>query len=40
MVRSREAGATDAELVEVPRVLYSVGGMQRLSLGVPALDLQ
>ena len=38
--RAREAGATDAELVEVLRVLYSVGGMQSLSLGVPALDLK
>jgi alkylhydroperoxidase/carboxymuconolactone decarboxylase family protein YurZ len=37
--RARAAGATDAELVEVLQVLYSVGGMQQLSLGVPALDL-
>lgn len=29
--RAREAGATDAELAEVLRVLYSVGGLQNLS---------
>ena len=37
--RARDAGATTAELIEVLRILYSVGGMQSLSLGVPALDL-
>ena len=35
--RARDAGASDAELVEVLQILYSVGGMQQLSLGVPAL---
>jgi alkylhydroperoxidase/carboxymuconolactone decarboxylase family protein YurZ len=29
--RAREAGATDEELAEVLRVLYSVGGLQNLS---------
>lgn len=38
--RCREAGVTDAELVEALGVMYSVGGMQNLSLGVPALDLK
>ena len=38
--RAREAGATDAELIEVLEIMYSVGGMQSLSLGVPALDLE
>lgn len=38
--RARAHGATNAELIEVLHVLYSVGGMQALSLGVPALDLE
>ena len=35
--RAREAGATEAELVEVVRVVYSVGGLQNLSMAVRAL---
>jgi alkylhydroperoxidase/carboxymuconolactone decarboxylase family protein YurZ len=36
--RARAAGATDDELIEVLQVLYSVSGMQSLSLGAPARD--
>ncbi|MBV8084305.1 MAG: carboxymuconolactone decarboxylase family protein [Chloroflexi bacterium] len=35
--RAREAGATDAELMDVLKVCYSVGGMQALSDGAAAL---
>ena len=38
--RARQAGASDEELLEVLQVLYSVSGMQSLSLGLPALDLE
>src|SRR5690242_19358791 len=35
--RARTAGATDAELLEVLKVCYAVGGMQALSDGAAAL---
>ena len=35
--RAREAGATDAELMDVLKVCYSVGGMQALSDGAAVL---
>jgi alkylhydroperoxidase/carboxymuconolactone decarboxylase family protein YurZ len=38
--RAREAGATDRELTDVVRVLYSMGGMQNLSVSVPGLGLK
>ncbi|MBI4493971.1 MAG: carboxymuconolactone decarboxylase family protein [Chloroflexi bacterium] len=37
--RARDNGATEAELLEVVRVLYSLGGMQNLSVAVRALNL-
>jgi alkylhydroperoxidase/carboxymuconolactone decarboxylase family protein YurZ len=36
--RARDAGATDAELLDVLKVCYSVGGMQALSDGAAALQ--
>lgn len=36
--RARQAGATDAELMEVLRVCYSVAGLQRLSTGAHVFD--
>ena len=38
--RARAFGATEDELVEVLQIRYSVSGMQSLSLGAPALDLE
>jgi len=36
--RARENGATDEEIVEVVRVLYSTGGLQCLSIAMEALS--
>ena len=36
--RARDAGATDAELLDVLKVCYSVGGLQALSTGAAILS--
>jgi alkylhydroperoxidase/carboxymuconolactone decarboxylase family protein YurZ len=36
--RAREVGATDEEITEVLRVLYSVGGLQNLSLPLQLVE--
>ena len=38
--RAREAGATQAEIDETLRVLYSVGGLQNLTLALRLLEEQ
>jgi alkylhydroperoxidase/carboxymuconolactone decarboxylase family protein YurZ len=36
--RARDNGATDAEIADVVRVLYSTGGLQSLSTAIAALS--